>query len=344
MNVSWQLRPDGTLQEAGPVDSPRPIVWVPTEQVHFLQVQVPGRRAREWRQALPWAVEDELAEPVEQVHIRPLFRTADGITWCAIVSQDRLTQWQQVLAEAGLETALLVADCFRLPWQDDRWQGIRTDRRVLIRTGPWSGLAASKTHWPTLQTLADTPAQQVHWLPHLPPTISRHDWHALSLVDPRPQPQDPFRRRMRLVGGLLIGLLGLHLATLAWDTHLLNRQTQQLRTQTRALFHQAFPDVKRLVKLRAQVRQRLAQSKTPPADPIALLARLDPLLQRHKVRVKALTWQSNQWHLSLEAASARILEALQRDAGPGARLDIQQIRPNQAQGILHVAPTANTAP
>ena len=344
MNSSWLLQTDGTLKEAGPVDSPRPIVWVPTEQVRFLQVQVPGRRAREWRQALPWAVEDELAEAVEQVHIRPLFRAADGITWCAIISQDLLAQWQEALSEAGLETALLVADCFRLPWRDTGWQGLRTDDRVLIRTDPWSGIATSRTLWSTLQKLGKNETPAIQWLSGLPSALSPTDWHALSLVDPRPRAQDPLRQRGKWAGGLLLALLLLHLVDRAWETHLMNRQTERLRVQTKALFHQAFPDVKRLVKLRAQVRQRLAQSEAPPVDPLALLARLDALLQRHKkIRVKSLTWQGSRWHLSLEAPSAEAMQALQRQAGAGASLDIQQIRPHQTQGILHVAPIANTA-
>ena len=139
------------------------VAWVPTEQVSLMAQFVPGKRKQDWLAALPYALEESLSEPVENLHFVALNRDEAGLVSVAIISKSRMQHWVEQLQAAGLGHVQLVADCFQVPvaqtsiqdkavvWSvfnqqdnhnDQNEQGNQT-QRCLVRTGDYSGFAGS---------------------------------------------------------------------------------------------------------------------------------------------------------------------------------------------------------
>ena len=93
------------------------IVWVPTEQVMMSTVKVPGKRKAHWLAALPFALEETLSTSLDEYHILALHRDKQEQVAALAVGLNTMQVLQDALHKHGLTHALLVADCFRIPFQ-----------------------------------------------------------------------------------------------------------------------------------------------------------------------------------------------------------------------------------
>jgi general secretion pathway protein L len=171
--AAWLLRDQETADRAAlqRALAQLKVVWVPTEQVTLLSRFVPGKRRAEWFNALPYALEESLAEPVESLHFTALNRTPEGEVAAAVVTRARMQLWVEQLEQAGLQHAMLVADCFQVPLpQPADTQGADSNTqttqnhpawsvcevapdRLLVRSGDCLGFAASPDWFAQLQQL-----------------------------------------------------------------------------------------------------------------------------------------------------------------------------------------------
>src|SRR5690606_36001790 len=90
-------------------------VVVPAETVALHRPRMPTRRAAELRQAVPFALEERLAEPVEQLHFALGRRDGEEID-VAVVARRDMHGWLRRLDAAPLPQAdALYADAQLLP-------------------------------------------------------------------------------------------------------------------------------------------------------------------------------------------------------------------------------------
>jgi general secretion pathway protein L len=93
----------GELAEAAPAAANRQVVaLVPAADVLRTRAEVPVKSGNRLLQALPFALEDQLAEDVEQLHFAAGGRDDEGRVAVAAVRRDRMTEWAGSLAAAGL--------------------------------------------------------------------------------------------------------------------------------------------------------------------------------------------------------------------------------------------------
>lgn len=109
----------GTLQEAAAQASGRKVTAIlPAEQVTLLHVDVPTRNPQKALQAVPFMLEDKLAEDVETLHFALGERSQAG-QLVAVVSRARLRACLDELTAAGIVPVKLVPDvCVVLPEAD----------------------------------------------------------------------------------------------------------------------------------------------------------------------------------------------------------------------------------
>ncbi len=88
---------------------------VSNEHALSLQCVVPGRRASQLRQALPYVVEEFTAAEIEDLHIAHGTIKAGTPVACCLVAKSLLDDWLASLAEAGLRPHSLVAESELLP-------------------------------------------------------------------------------------------------------------------------------------------------------------------------------------------------------------------------------------
>lgn len=113
----------------------RLIVLVPGADVRLLRINVAARSAAKILQAAPYALEDQLADDVEDLHFALGARQADGSHLIAAVSRSTLEGWMAPLQAAQLRPEQLIPELLCLPAQEGQWCALAEDGQISVRTG-----------------------------------------------------------------------------------------------------------------------------------------------------------------------------------------------------------------
>lgn len=101
----------GELEAAvAAVPGRRVIVLVPGTEVLRTRAEVPVKGAGKVLQAVPFALEDQLADDVEALHFAAGPRDSAGSVDVAVVRRNLLDEWQRRLAQAGIEPQQIYAE------------------------------------------------------------------------------------------------------------------------------------------------------------------------------------------------------------------------------------------
>lgn len=313
-------------------DRPLVLVW-PAASVLLLEVDLPVRGAAQIAKALPFALEDMLAEDADRYHFswyRPVREQAIAV---AAVDRGLLEACIRRFADAGLVLQAAVPEPLLLPWQDGQCALLLDDGNAVFRYAAWLGGGSErelcglllKKLYASGQAQGDlrlwsrpgegdyvgwaeqSEAQQTQSVgldciqPGISaPSIERRVFDdVLSLYAPQWRQAEAFN--------LLVGayapqirrhgdwkpwlpaaaiLLAALLLQLGGQWQMLGqqrRQLQSLEAGTQDLFKQTFPEVKRLVNVKAQADQALAamqaQSRQQAGGFMALLYRTGNILK-----------------------------------------------------------------
>lgn len=173
----WTLDGDQLLQieDASDGDGPA-VVLVRSEHVLLLVTPLPPLASTlRRREALPFAIEEHISEPLDQVHIALGAQTAPGVWLAGVVSHAMMTQWLDNLALAGLDRAHLVPDVMVLPVPGAGcWSVDLAGERALVRAADGSGFAIPATLLEAAWHAAGNPACVAYGDP-LPPQLVSAD-------------------------------------------------------------------------------------------------------------------------------------------------------------------------
>lgn len=321
-------------------------VWVPTQQVNILTLFVPGKRRSQWQAALPYAIEELIAEPLESVHLVPLQRDDDGQVTVAVVSKVRMQNWLNSLQQAGITKAQLVADCFALPVPTTDWfsaLSFTTPDWICVRSGIYSGLALPIA---LLDSIKELVGSKIEARSNDYQVLDKDFLHRLGLRSGEfaleGQTPDVLKNWLwpSLLAGLVVMLLFAHAS---WKTAQLEQQALIYQQQTTQLFKTLFPHVQRVVNIQVQTQTYLKQSVAAGANqgPAKILDVIEPLLSAHKsIKAGSADWQNGQLNLRVTAPNPQGLEQLVNDLTPqlAISLQIQQVSADKVEGVLHVRP------
>lgn len=136
-----RIHPDGShewLSRPGTAASRKDAaltVVVPAEDVLLLEVdRIQGSDATLAR-ALPYAVEEQLAVPIETQHVAWAPLDDAGRVAVGVVARDTLKRWLAALRESGLEPDALVPEGLLVPWQAGRTGLVVEGGRAVVRLG-----------------------------------------------------------------------------------------------------------------------------------------------------------------------------------------------------------------
>ena len=106
----------GALRDAVRLATQRKVyVLVPAAEVLFATADLPVRSAAKMLQAVPFALEEQLAEDVDKLHFAIGKRDRDGPLPVAVAARSRLEEWLHELSEAAIEPDALYAETEGLP-------------------------------------------------------------------------------------------------------------------------------------------------------------------------------------------------------------------------------------
>jgi general secretion pathway protein L len=164
----------------------RVVCVIPAVDIYLGLALLPAQGNRnKYRQAIPYALEDELAEDPEQLHfalgreqpvnIKNSEEDVDVMAAgkqvnipVAVISKERLRSWLQKLSTAGLQPHALVPEILSLPWGGNGWSVLLDEGLALVRTEPLQGFACDPENLEALLNSAldssnDAPQQIRFW-------------------------------------------------------------------------------------------------------------------------------------------------------------------------------------
>jgi general secretion pathway protein L len=117
-------------------------ILVPSEQVRVLAVDLPLASRAKRLDALPFAIEEAIAEPPESVHLALGAEVSPRRYLAGAVRHEAMAAWIDMAEEAGLGHAAMVPDALALPRPDEgEWAVELGDARAMVRAGDGTGFA-----------------------------------------------------------------------------------------------------------------------------------------------------------------------------------------------------------
>jgi general secretion pathway protein L len=114
---------------------------VPGTDVLLTRVQLPRMGRRRRARAIPYALEEELATEVEELHFAAGSPVAEGLP-VAVVARAAVLRWLEDLAAAGLEPHALTPEVLAVPWAPGAWSVLVDGARVLVRQSAQAGFVS----------------------------------------------------------------------------------------------------------------------------------------------------------------------------------------------------------
>lgn len=300
----WALEDDRLVSIEAFAEGPA-VVLVRTEHVLVMTVELPPlATAARRRAALPFAIEDRIAEPLDAVHVALGSEVAPNTFLVGVVRHDLMRQWVLRLVDAGLERAALVPDALALPVPGSgSWSVDLAGERALVRAADATGFAMPLGLLAGGWTSAGEPACIGYGDP-LPPQMSGGQTEleveplARRLLAPAidlrqgpyalpRRPVDPLWKRVALVAA--IGALAHGTIAIA-DTLALGRIADQRDAEVRALAASVQPELVLGPDLGATVAEMSPDGEVAaPGVFLPLLARIGGALARSQTPV---SWRS----------------------------------------------------
>ena len=265
-------------------------ILVPSTQVTLHTLEVRGRLTNTVRKSLPWRLEEELSEDVDNLHFSILHH-ADNQVQLAVVSQQDMEQWQSWLSQAGIDTRRWVPDALMLPYTENQCHVLPFEHYTIARYGQWQTAACERQWQPILiegikQALPDLTVSELNTneasplatmaleATHTDISLLQGEWQATSQWKQNIQPWIP----ATILGVILLVLTtGNSLLT----TYQLEKQTTAYQQQSTMIFQQLFPG-ERVIKLKSQMQQKLTALQQPnqrQPSMLQMLAQVSPVLK-----------------------------------------------------------------
>ncbi len=341
----------------------RLVLVIDGERVTLTRAQAPRRNRKAWRQALPYALEDGLAEPVEHLHFAIGDPDATGSTPVIVLRARYLQDWLNTLRGVGLNVVAATPDLLLLPRRPGCWSLLVDGPRILVRLDDHLGFVASRDTLPVLMRRALREAAPAGVdvrgeLPDLagldldlnrlaPPAESLQLLAAgeitIDLLQGSFQPGAELHRWLRpwhaaaLLGGLLVVS---QLLDQILEYRDLQHRQQELQAAMVQVYRSAVPDAQRIIDPRAQLAGHLQTLERVGGDGdlLDLLAAGGAVLHRFpELRLQALRYQRGRLELDLEGGQLETLDRLQDQLRGSTRLEVQlraSMRENQVVSRL----------
>lgn len=324
-------------------------VIVPGEDVIIADADVPPvRQASRRHQAVRYALEDQLAAPVDTVHLALGPRNGDGTYPAAVVDRESMEAWLTTLGDARTQaTSGLVPDYFCLPVPADYAAEVwLMGNRALLRRDANHGLSCEPDLLPAMLASAAEPAtlnvrvqadtdadallDRLRQRGHEINVLDQPDANTLladlltgsmgrkniNLLQGTYAPVTAFAKWWRpLRATAILAAAWLILATTVQGLYYyqLQQRYDELHAETRARFRDAFPDVQNINNIWAQaegeVRQLRAALGTDGLFPL-LSATARAVGGVPGLRMHSMQYRNGELYITLRGESIQSLEEL----------------------------------
>ena len=325
----------------------RPVdVLVPAAAMTLTSVHLPEKGQRQALKALPFMLEEALAEDVDAMHFTVGPRDGDALSVVA-VAHEQMQTWLSCLTEAGLKVKLIVPDCLALPLQECQWAAMNFGNELLLRTGlatgqslplPWLPIALEQLRPAQGEvSVASYTAMQLEGVELKPQSLelpmlvlARGILHApVNLLGGVYTPKREYSKQLMMwkSAAIVIAIACvLALVNKGLTIHQVNGQIADLKAQSESIYQQLVPGNSRIVNLRSQMESQLRalQGQGSGAEFFAMLDGLqDAFKQVPELKPNSLRFESarNEIRMQVSAKNYAQIEKFKEIVGRRFQLD-----------------------
>ncbi|ABN63663.1 type II secretion system protein GspL [Shewanella sp. SP2S2-4] len=325
----------------------RPVdVLVPAAAMTLTSVHLPEKGQRQALKALPFMLEEALAEDVDAMHFTVGPRDGDALSVVA-VAHEQMQTWLSCLTEAGLKVKRIVPDCLALPLQECQWAAMNFGNELLLRTGlatgqslplPWLPIALEQLRPAqgevSVASYTDMQLEGVELKPQsleLPMLVlARGILHApVNLLGGVYTPKREYSKQLMMwkSAAIVIAIACvLALVNKGLTIHQVNGQIADLKAQSESIYQQLVPGNSRIVNLRSQMESQLRalQGQGSGAEFFAMLDGLqDAFKQVPELKPNSLRFESarNEIRMQVSAKNYAQIEKFKEIVGRRFQLD-----------------------
>ncbi|MCW8919197.1 MAG: type II secretion system protein GspL [Gammaproteobacteria bacterium] len=341
----------GELKEAAVrSQGERVVVLLPATSLLTLRTTLPPLPGQKLRHAVPYAVEEQLAEEVEAYHFALGKRLADGTLPLLAVNRGQMETWGREFTEAEIRPHACFNEAQLLPWQPGEASLLLECDGALLRLSAHEAYSLPLATLETLLQLALFPLPQgegavtalriydargegaaapawagvlgeleQHYTvidDPLPLLLSGHDNHAIDLLQGefgRKEQLGRIWRPWRATAALLAGWLLLGAGEAIYDYQRLAGEERRLYQAVEQLYRDTFPEAKNVVNPKVQMERKLAELQMGGGGGafVTLLGASGPVLSEAKgVRLQNLRYRQGELELELELVDLPTLDSL----------------------------------
>jgi general secretion pathway protein L len=348
--------PPAELERERPV-----IVLVPAEDVLLLEAPAISRQRNQLARAVPFALEEQLVQPVEELHFALAPQVIEGRIGVAVVARATVQRWLQQLDAAGVQADVLLPESLVLPQASvlvepasatlrlDAWRSTTVDTQGLAE---WLALFASELP----AGLAVFDARDAARMALPVPVTEYHgrlrDALAALSVCLRGEPAlnllqgefaqrhraAPAKRWWRMAGMLAAAAVVLGLAYGLVERSLLQRESERLDDAMHAQLVESFPDMEKVAGEPARLMQNGLARLGGGGDTsglMHLLGQIAPVLgSTTRLVTRGMEFRNGALELSVSAPDVPTLDSLRERlaALPGMRAELTAANPG-ANGV-----------
>ena len=316
----------------------RPIIALaPGSDILLKQLELPAKAARKAMSAIPFMLEDEVGTDIDSAFFA-MGGSEGELQNIAVVQKEKLEGWLKLLDDAGLVCNKLIPDVLALPSEKEGWAMMTLGDNVIVRQGSWQGIQG-ESEWVYDAISHYAKHQEEKVLIHCMTEINIPAIPNVELEsDLAPLPMEVLTRgalsssfnllqgqytpkkaasgttKQWRLAAILAGLaLTVTVADKAIQVNQLSQQKEQLQTQIKGHFQRAFPETKRIVNVRSQMRKKLKEleGKGGSTSMLVMLTQLSSAFSTSKVTPQTLRFDQGRSELRLQAI-ANNYEALER--------------------------------
>ena len=355
-------------------------VLLPALPLLPLSVTLPPLQGQKLRRAVPYALEEQLAEDVEGYHFALGKRQGDGSLPLLAVSLEQMVQWQELLAEAELKPHACYNEAQLLPWQAGEMTLLLEPDGALLRLSRFEGYSLALEGMETLLELArqrapeeltslrvfdarGDAAAEPRWQGALAELEQHYELiseplvlfsatqsgQAINLLQgefSRKEQLGRLWRPWRASAALLAAWLLLQGGGAIVNYQTLAAEEERLFAAVEQVYRDTFPEAKNVVNPKVQMERKLAELQGGGGGGafVTLLAASGPVLNSAKgAELQNLRYRQGELELELKLADLPALDALKESLQQqGLEVEIRNAssRDDKVEGRVAIRGTA----
>ncbi len=327
------------------------IILLPLEQMLLTSVNTRARKQKHLQKAVPFALEEELADDVENLHFALGTRYGENDFPVAVIDKQILDSVIDELDEVGIYPDLITADVFGLPYREGTWTLLIENERALVRTDTYQGFTIDLHNLQqmlasSLRQAEVTPSelnvyccddQQVgvkklnlpvntNELDDCPPGLfadGLDEDACINLLQTSYKKKDKKHRQFGAwkIAAMLFGAwLALSFVSVFLDYARLSKEEKKLDAQIVQITRQTFPDMQNITadsartKMEARLRNFIdtANSQSQAGFMELLAMSGESMKQAGKVNINSLNFREGKLNLNVRSSDVQILDSIKQ--------------------------------